>query len=79
MHRGARSVSDDRLGVGADEPVELVGLEFGRLLAEGLQVGDPIGTGPGGNRSWKASAHRAVKPPALAPLITSHRPSTSPV
>jgi hypothetical protein len=28
-----------------------VGLERGRLLAEGLQVGDPIGTGPYGKRS----------------------------
>jgi hypothetical protein len=40
MQRGASPIGGHRLGIGANQPVELVGVELGSLLAEGLQIGN---------------------------------------
>ena len=40
MQRGAGPVGGGRLGIGTNQPIQLMGLELGGLLAEGLQIGN---------------------------------------
>ena len=49
-----------------------MGLELGRLLAEGLQVGDPIGTGPGGKQVMESQ--RAQGGEATGARPADHQP-----
>jgi hypothetical protein len=63
MQRGAGPVGSGRLGIGADQSVEFVGLELGGLLAEGLQIGDAEPAGAGGEqllRSERAQGREAT-------------------
>jgi hypothetical protein len=48
MHWGAGPVGGRRLGIGANQPGQLVRLERGGLVAEGLQIGDAEPAGAGG-------------------------------
>ena len=49
-----------------------MGLELGRLLAEGLQVGDPIGTSPGGEQVMES--RRAQGGEATGARAADHQP-----
>ena len=48
MQRGASPIGSHRLGIGANQPIQLVRLELGGLLTEGLQIGNAEPAGADG-------------------------------
>ena len=78
VDRRALDVALALLGVGPDERVEVAGLELVGVAGQGLEVGDAVEAGAGGEGSWKVRAHSVVKPPALPPRMASRSGSTRP-